>query len=76
MIFEGKETNAKSGAYDFTGVNSILAGRSGAKTLTIYYIAEEVRRRFINCVLSFWNNDEINESGLPALLEEVMSLIK
>jgi hypothetical protein len=74
VIFEGIETNAKSVVYDFTGVNSILAGMSGGKTLTIYYIAEEVRGRFISCILSFWNNDEINESGLPALLEEMMSL--
>jgi len=74
IIFEGKETLAKSIVYDFTGVNSILAGMSGGKTLTIYYIAEEIRGYFVSCVLSFWNNDEINESGLPSLLEEVMSL--
>jgi len=74
IIFEGKETMAKSIVYDFTGVNSILAGMSGGKTLTIYYVAEEIRGHFISCVLSFWNNDEINESGLPSLLEEVMSL--
>ena len=74
IIFEGKETIAKSVAYDITGVNSLLAGMSGAKTLTIYYVSEEIRGHFVSCVLSFWNNDEINESGLPALLEEVMTL--
>lgn len=74
IIFEGKETIAKTAIYDVTGVNSLLAGMSGAKTLTIYYVAEEIRGRFVSCVLSFWNNDAINESGLPALLEEVMSL--
>tara|TARA_R110000751_G_scaffold41665_1_gene97555 strand:+ start:424 stop:1326 length:903 start_codon:yes stop_codon:yes gene_type:complete len=74
IIFEGKETIAKSAVYDVTGVNSLLVGMSGAKTLTIYYVAEEIRGRFVSCVLSFWNNDAINESGLPALLEEVMSL--
>lgn len=74
IIFEGKETIAKSVVYDITGVNSLLAGMSGAKTLTIYYVAEEIRGHFLSCVLSFWNNDNINESGLPALLEEVMTL--
>ncbi|WP_040279924.1 hypothetical protein [Psychroserpens damuponensis] len=74
IIFEGKETIAKSAVYDVTGVNSLLVGLSGAETLTIYYVAEELRGQFVSCVLSFWNNDEINESGLPALLEEVMSL--
>ncbi|MCK8482129.1 hypothetical protein [Psychroserpens algicola] len=74
VVFEGKETTAKSVTYDFTGVKSLLVGMSGGKTLTIYYIAEEIRGRNISCVLSFWNNDQINDSGLPALLEEVMTL--
>lgn len=74
IIFEGEPVTAKKVVYDITGVNSLLVGMSGAKTLTIYYVAKEVRGYFMSCVLSFWNNDQINESGLPALLEEVMQL--
>jgi len=72
--FEGTETNAKKVIYDFTGVTSLLVGMSGGKTLTIYYVATKVRNNYVSCVLSFWNNDNINVSGLPALLEEVMKL--
>ena len=74
IVFEGAPVSAKKVVYDITGVNSLLVGMSGAKTLTIYYVAKEVRGYFMSCVLSFWNNDQINESGLPALLEEVMQL--
>ena len=62
--------------YDITGINSLLAGMSGGKTLTAYYVAEKVRDNYVSCVLSFWNNDEIKESGLPLLLEQVMKLQK
>ncbi len=47
---------------------------SGGKTLTIYYIATEVRDNYVSCVLSFWNNDTITENGLAPLLEKVMRL--
>lgn len=74
VIFEGKETEAKKIIYDFTGVTSALAGMSGGKTLTIYYVAAPVRNNYVSCVMSFWNNDQINPSGLPPLLEQVMKL--
>jgi len=44
--------------------------------LTAYYVACEVRNNYVSCVMSFWNNDQINESGLPPLLEKVMQLPK
>ncbi len=47
---------------------------TGGKTLTIYYIAEKVRGNYLSCVLSYWNNDVITETGLPPLLNEVMKL--
>lgn len=73
--FEGVTTKAKKVIYDFTGVTSALAGMSGGKTLNIYYIAENVRNRNISCVMSFWNNDDVNpETKLPALLEKIISL--
>ena len=74
IIFEQIPTKAKKIVYDFTGIKSLLAGMSGGKTLTVYYVAQKVRENYLSCVLSFWNNDEIRESGLPALLEEVMKL--
>lgn len=74
--FEGTETKAKKVIYDFTGITSVLAGMSGGKTLTIYYVATEVRAHYVSCVLSFWNNDTITENGLAPLLEKVMKLKK
>lgn len=73
--FENVSTKAKKVVYDFTGITGALAGMSGGKTLTIYYVAEKVRGNYISCVLSFWNNDQINpETKLPPLLEKVMKL--
>lgn len=62
--------------YDIKGINSLLVGMSGEKTLTIYYVVSPVRGNFVSCVLNFWNNDQIGESGLPLLLEKVMKLKK
>ena len=73
--FEGVHTKAKKVIYDFSGVTSALAGMSGGKSLTIYYIAENVRNKNVSCVMSFWNNDQINpETKLPPLLEKLMKL--
>lgn len=74
VIFEGLDTTSKKVVYDFTGVKSVLAGMSGGKTLTIYYVAAPVRDNYVSCVMSFWNNDNINNSGLAPLLQEVMQL--
>ncbi|MRX69664.1 hypothetical protein SAMN06265349_102114 [Flavobacterium resistens] len=74
VIFEGTETTAKKVVFDFTGMKSLLAGMSGGKTLTVYYVAEKVRDNYVSCVMSFWNNDNITKDGLAPLLEEVMQL--
>lgn len=74
VIFEGTETTAKKIIYDFTGITSALAGMSGGKTLTVYFVAAPVRKHNVSCVMSFWNNDQISPSGLAPLLEEVMKL--
>jgi hypothetical protein len=76
VIFEGTATKAKKTVYDFKGVSSLLVGMSGGKTLTIYFVAAPAKQNFVSCVMSFWNNDTINPSGLPPLLEEVMKLSK
>lgn len=73
--FEGVPTKAKKVVYDFTGITSALAGMSGGKSLTIYYVAENVRNKNVSCVMSFWNNDQINpETKLPPLLEKLIKL--
>ena len=74
VIFEGTETTARKIVYDFTGITSVLVGLSGGKTLTVYYVATSVRNKLVSCVMSHWNNDQINPSGLSPLLEEVMKL--
>lgn len=74
VIFEDTETKAKKVIYDFTGAKSLLAGMSGGKTLTIYYVACKVRENYVSCCMSFWNNDTITESGLAPLLDKVMKI--
>ncbi|MEO7872449.1 MAG: hypothetical protein ABIT08_07670 [Bacteroidia bacterium] len=74
VVFEGAEAKAKKIVYDFTGVTSVLVGMSGGKTLTVYFVAAPVRNNFVSCVMSFWNNDQINPSGLTPLLEQVMKI--
>ena len=75
LQFEGVPTKAKKVVYDFTGLTSALAGMSGGKSLTIYYIAENIRNKNVSCVMSFWNNDQINpETQLPALLEKFITV--
>lgn len=76
VVFEEAEVKARKVVYDFKGVKSLLVGMSGGKTLTIYFVAAPGRQNFVSCVMSFWNNDSINPSGLPALLEQVMKLQK
>lgn len=73
--FEGVATKAKKIIYDLTGITSALAGLSGGKTLTVYYIAETVNDKNVSSVFSFWNNDQINpETKLPPLLEKFFKL--
>ena len=74
VLFEEVPTKAKRVVFDIKGVASALAGMSGAKTLTVYYVAQVVRNRPIACVMSFWNNDNIKNTGLPLLLSRVMQL--
>ena len=75
VLFEEVPTKAKRVVFDIKGVASALAGMSGGKTLTVYYVAQVVRNRPIACVMSFWNNDNINATtGLPPLLSRVMQL--
>jgi hypothetical protein len=74
VAFEGAPVKAQKVVYDFKGLTSVMAGMSGGKTLTIYFVSAPVRGRFVSCVMSFWNNDRVDESGLPPLLGKVMKL--
>ncbi|MFC5282734.1 hypothetical protein [Pedobacter alpinus] len=72
--FEGTPTKAKKVVIDFNGGTSLLLGITGNKTLTVYYVAENIRNHYLACVLSFWNNDDITSTGLPQLLNQVMKI--
>jgi hypothetical protein len=74
VIFEGTETTARKVVYKFTGVKSLLLKAEGSNKLTVYYVSAPVRENFVSCVMSFWESDQINPSGLPPLLEQVMKL--
>ncbi len=74
VIFEGTTTTARRVIYDFTGATSAVVAISGAKTLTIYFVSAPVRGNYLSCVMSFWNSDRINPSGLTPFIEEVMQL--
>lgn len=74
VTFEGALVKARKVIYDFKGLASAMAGMTGGKTLTIYFVSAPVRDRFVSCVMSFWNNDRVDESGLPPLLGKVMKL--
>ena len=76
VVFEGTTVKAKKAIYDFKGVTSLLVGMGGGKTLTIYFVAAPAKQNFVSCVMSFWDNDSINPSGLPPLIEQVMKLTK
>ncbi|WP_430899108.1 MULTISPECIES: hypothetical protein [unclassified Paraflavitalea] len=74
ILFEGKPAKAIKAVYDIKGVKSLLVGMSGAKTLTVYFVAAPATLYYVSCVMSFWDNDLIGKDGLPALLQEVMQL--
>jgi hypothetical protein len=74
VIFEGTETTARKVVYNFTGAKSFLLKMEGSNQLTIYLVSAAVRDNFVSCVMSFWGSDQINSSGLPPLLEQVMKL--
>src|SRR5690606_32914575 len=74
VVFEGAEVKARKLVVDITGVNSLLVGMSGGKTLTVYYVAAEIRGYNISCVMSTWNSDRHDASGLPPLIGEVMTI--
>jgi hypothetical protein len=73
IIFEGKETLAKRTKYK-AKIPKFLMG--GSNELIIYYVSDEIRGRFVSCVLSHYTDDRITENGVPPLLAKVMELKK
>lgn len=71
IIFEGKESTAIRTLYKIK-VPKIVMGCSNE--LINYYVSEEIRGRYISCVLSHYSNDSLTENGVPALLAKVMKL--
>ncbi len=77
IIFEGVPATARKTVFKAEGETAALlepTGGGGTKELIIYYVVAPVRGNWVSCVMSHWNNDTIEESGLPELLEKVMKL--
>jgi hypothetical protein len=73
IVFEGKDIIVKRTRYKMK-VPKFLMG--GSNELIVYYVSEEVRGRFISCVLSHYSNDALTENGVPPLLDKVMKVKK
>jgi len=69
--FEGQPTTAKRIRVKIQ-VPKFVTG--GSNELIVYYVAAEVRGRFVGCVLSHYSNDPLTENGVPALLAKVMKV--
>ncbi|MEJ0034376.1 MAG: hypothetical protein WDO15_30395 [Bacteroidota bacterium] len=74
VIFEDQEVMARKLVFDLTGVISALAATTGGKTLTVYMVVAPVRNKFLECVISHWNNDNLDANGLPAIVSGLMTL--
>lgn len=70
IVFEGTDTRALKVKYKIK-IPQLIMG--GSNILTIYYVATEVRGRYVACVLSHYT-DDVGASKLPPLLREVMAL--
>lgn len=68
--FEGTDANAVKTKYKIQ-IPQLIMG--GSNILIIYYVATEVRGKYVACVMSHYT-DDINAKQLPPLLSEVMEL--
>ena len=76
VLFKKIPTTVQKIIYDFTGLKSAILGTTDKKMLIVYYVIEKIRGNYVSCVLSYWNNDYLNPSGLPQLLEDLMTIQK
>lgn len=75
VLFEGAPVVARKVVYKPEGeIAAKLASTSDGETMVIYYVSAFVRNNWVSCMMSHWSNDAIGESGLPTLLEKVMTL--
>jgi len=65
VVFEGKATKAKKVLLKVK-VPKFVTG--GSNELIIYYVAEEIRGRFMSCVLSHYSDERLTENGVPGFL--------
>jgi hypothetical protein len=70
ITFEGTDTKALKTKYKIK-IPQLIMG--GSNILIIYYVATEVRGKFVACVLSHYT-DDVNANKLPPLLNKVMKL--
>jgi hypothetical protein len=68
--FEGQETKALQTKIKVQLPKLVMGG---SNILVVYYITEQVRGRYVACVLSHYT-DDVGADKLPALLREVMEL--
>ncbi|MCU0444969.1 MAG: hypothetical protein MUE85_08620 [Microscillaceae bacterium] len=68
--FEGKETQALRVVHK-AKIPRIVMG--GSNRLIAYYLAQEIRGKYVHCVLSFYE-DEAPKGGLAPFVAEVLSL--
>ncbi|MHC8949586.1 hypothetical protein [Sphingobacterium hungaricum] len=74
VIFEGKETTARKIVFDVSERVTELNLSEGTKTLTAYYVVAPSGTNYISCIMSHWNNDQLNQNGLPPLIDKIMQL--
>jgi hypothetical protein len=70
LKFEGKETKALRTKMKIR-VPKLVMG--GSNVLVVYYVAGEVRGKFVTCILSHYT-DDISGDSLAPLLSEVLTL--
>lgn len=70
ILFEGVETKALKTKYKIQ-IPQLIIG--GSNILIAYYVATEVRGKYVACVLSHYT-DDVYADKLPPLLNEVMTL--
>lgn len=69
LYFEGKKTVALRAKIKVK-VPQLVMG--GSNVLIVYYVTENIRGKYVSCVLSHYT-DDINADSLPPLLGEVLS---
>jgi hypothetical protein len=69
-LFEGIETKVINCKYKMK-VPKVLNG--GSNILIVYYVTQQVRGKYVSCILSYYENDA-NAGKLPYLLGQVIQL--